>query len=100
MDISVGKKHICTQLEECQGEGGSDEFAQGEKLKKTLCLTKSEMSGSYYTLKNTAEEGEQDKKKLHENFMCYCENNVGELEGNISLAKTKPENQALSFCTT
>ena len=39
-------------------------------------------------------------KKLHEHFMCYCKNNVGELEGNISPAKTKPENQALSFCTT
>ena len=40
--------------------GGNDEFAQGEKLKKTLCLTKIEMSGSYPASKNTAEEGEQD----------------------------------------
>ena len=31
-----------------------------EKLKKTLCLTKIEMSGSYPASKNTAEEGEQD----------------------------------------
>ena len=38
-----------------------------------------------------AEEGEKEEK-LYEKFMCYCKNNLGDLEGSISSAKTKLEN--------
>ena len=47
--------------------GGNDEFAQGEKLKKTLCLTKIEMSGSYPASKNTV-----CKKEMAENSAAEC----------------------------
>ena len=38
-----------------------------------------------------AEEGGKEEQ-LHEQFMCYCKNNLGDLEGSISSAKTKLEN--------
>merc|ERR1712217_644357 len=37
-----------------------------------------------------AEEGEKEEK-LYEKFMCYCKNNVGDLEGSTAAAKAKIE---------